>query len=89
MICKCCGSRLYCKNSRPSKRFSGAVWRRYICPGCDTSMYTIETEELDYSKRKYPDEELKAELNRLKKQVQEYEILLYQIRKLCKDGVKV
>jgi len=89
MTCKACGSRLYCKDSRPSKRFEGTWQRRYICFNCNRTLYTIETEELDYSKRKYPDEELKAELNKLKKQVQEYEILLYQIKKLCKDGVKV
>lgn len=85
MICKTCGSRLYCKDVRPSKQFEGKTWRRYVCPGCDGTMYTIETEELDYSKRNQPSEELKARIKELEKQVQERDIILYRIYSVCKE----
>lgn len=85
MICKTCGSRLYCKDVRPSKRFKGRTWRRYVCPGCDSTMYTIETEELDYSNRKYPEKELKEKIKELEQQVQKRDTILYKIYSACKE----
>lgn len=83
MTCRKCGSRLYCKDSRESKRFPGKTRRMYTCKNCHEYLTTIETEEVDYVHRNHPDKELEAQVQRLRKELLNMQCKLYKIKQLA------